>query len=113
MSKKIRRRARRYLGRARRRAAKMTIPIAPLAGFLATPAVNGAIQNIAVGHWQAVPDNLSHLIGIDPNTHGFNMQLAITNWSPMVIGLLVHKIVGGKLGVNATLAKARIPFLRL
>lgn len=32
---------------------------------------------------------------------------------PLVVGALVHKFVGGSLGVNRTLAAAGVPFIRI
>jgi hypothetical protein len=32
---------------------------------------------------------------------------------PMLAGLMVHKLIGGKLGINSALGRAGVPFIRL
>ncbi len=47
------------------------------------------------------------------DTLGFHPYLLKYGTIPIVAGLLIHKIVGGKLGVNRVLRQANIPFVRI
>lgn len=109
--KKIRRAARRYYGKARRKASAMTIPIAPIAGILGASAVQSAINNIKLGHWEAIPGNMATLIGVDSEGK-FYLPALIQNMTPIVAGMVVHKLAN-KVGINRALASAKVPFLRV
>jgi hypothetical protein len=55
--------------------------------------------------------NLSSLVGVGSNGQ-FDFNLLKINMSPIVAGMLVHKLAS-KIGINKTLAAAKVPFLRV
>ena len=103
----------------RRRASGIRIPIAAVAGFLPlggmmidvarNPDVYGAKNALTAMGVQASRS----LAGIDPRNGQFNAAWLGTGLFPIIAGLLVHKFVGGKLGVNKMLAASGIPLIRL
>ena len=109
--RRVRRIARRR--RKRRRSAGMTIPLAPVAGLFAGLA--GPIDYALRGDFN------SAMIKVCKNYTGYNPEVGV--WSPedlksgvlpLVIGLLVHKFVGGPpLNLNKVLARAKVPFIRI
>lgn len=101
----------------RRRSRKMTIPLAPVIGLV--PLVAPAIQNIIAGAPLIdVADALCwHGLGIrdvPAGTPSFDMGKCLTNFTPLIAGLLIHKFVGGApLNLNRILARANVPFIRI
>lgn len=92
---------------------KMTIPVAVVAGF-------GVPAGRLVNDWFKYRDvNIvtreagQFFTGYDWTTGQFNMASLRFGLVPVIAGTLVHKFIGGKLGVNRALAKAKIPLLRL
>lgn len=110
---KTARRRRYYPRRTRRRSSQMTIPIAPVAGLvagLAEPAdylIKGDMKNA--------------MLKLCKNYTGYNYEVGL--WSPedlkrgllpLVVGLLVHKFVGGPpLNLNRMLGRAKVPLIRI
>lgn len=106
--------ARRYgRHRSHRRSGGMTIPIAPILGLVAGLA--GPAQDLMKGDYNRAAINaLYNYTGYNMEAKTFNVQGLINGLTPLVIGLLVHKFVGGKpLGINAILAHARVPLIRI
>jgi len=102
-------RRRYFVKRGVRKAAKMTIPLAVVAGFVPT----------AVGVWnrrssgQAVADYLQQgFTGITPGTGQFNLANLRVGLLPIAAGFAVHKFAS-MIGVNRAMARARIPLLRI
>lgn len=90
----------------------MTIPLAPIAGLLGSPAIGAMINGVMTGNIDAVSYEAGRFVGIDAGK--FNAGLLLTNITPLIVGLLVHKFVGGPpLNLNRTLAAANVPFLRI
>lgn len=96
-----------------RRKSQFTVPIAVVAG-LGVPA--GRLWN----DWQKYGDiNIitreigQFMTGFDWTTGKWNWQPLKYGALPVAVGMMVHKIIGGRLGVNAALGRAKIPFLRL
>lgn len=93
-----------------RRGKGITFPIAVVAGFI--PA--------AVDLWgkkdnpMALGNEASRIfLGWDYWDANFDLQRMKWGTLPIIIGLLVHKFVGGKLGINKMLARSGVPFIRL
>ena len=102
----------RYAKRAHRRAAKTTVPLAVLAGFVPlTKDVWGGYKSggaAGAGHYL-----VGDITGYDSNTGGFNVPWALNHfWLPVGAGILVHK-VASRLGVNRALGRAGVPFIRV
>ena len=102
-------RRRSYFSRRPRAKAKMTIPLAVVAGFVP----------VAVGVWnrrssgQAISDYLqAGFTGITPGTGQFNLANLKVGLMPIAAGFIVHKIAG-MIGVNRAIARARIPLIRI
>lgn len=91
----------------------MTIPIAPILGFVGAPAIRGAIDSILKGDFDQAILNARHLIGITYEG-SFDPKYLFDNLTPIVAGLLIHKFVGGPpLNFNRMLGRAKVPFLRI
>lgn len=95
-----------------RHKAKFTIPLAAVAGF--APLGMEVFNDIKAGHIDYIPYTLSAgLTGynmVDKKWHFDNLK---TGLIPIGVGLLIHKFVGGSMGVNRMLARAGVPILRI
>jgi hypothetical protein len=97
---------------ARRKAPRMTIPLAVLAGFL--PLAGVTMTSLKQGGPELAGYNLvSNLTGYDIPTKTWNWQYMQKGTIPIVAGILAHKLIGQKLGVNRILARAGVPLFRL
>ena len=105
--------------RARRRSNGMTIPLAPIGGLIAGVAIP-AQQAIAGNVWGS-GGAIDHLVynytGFANNFSGapeFRIEGLKHGLLPLIGGMLIHKFVGGRpLNVNAMLAKAGVPYIRV
>lgn len=96
--------------RKHRRRRGFELPVAVVAGMLP-----GAWRV-----WEQRSD-LNHItneagrvyLGYDSWTGQFGFDAMKWGTVPLILGLLVHKFVGGTLGVNRMLARARLPVIRL
>ena len=89
--------------------AKMTLPLAVVAGFVP----------VAVGVWnrrssgQAVADYLQQsFTGITPGTNQFSLANLKTGLLPIAAGFGVH-MIASKIGINRAIGRAGIPFVRI
>ena len=90
----------------------MTLPLAAIAGFV--PLVGVAHTSFKQGGVELLGNNmLSNLTGYDAPTRTWAFSHMSKGLIPIVAGLLAHKFVGQKLGVNRMLANAGVPLLRL
>jgi len=113
-TKKTRKRSVGGLVRKKRRySRKLTVPIAPLAG--AFPMFASSINAVMTGQFDKIPKRLAwDVVGWDMDTNQFNPSKFVQNITPLILGLLVHKFVGGSpLNLNRTLARHKIPFIRI
>jgi len=88
----------------------MTIPIAPIVGILAAPAISSAIPHVIAGNWQQAINDLKGLVGIDYQGQ-VDISLLGRNLLPIIAGIAVHKFLGK--AINPTLGRAGVPILRL
>lgn len=96
----------------RRKAAGMTIPVAAVAGFL--PLAGVMVTSFKQGGVELAGNNLvSNLTGYDIPSKTWSMDYMRKGTIPIVAGLLAHKIIGQKLGVNRMLARAGVPLIRI
>lgn len=96
----------------KRRKTKLTIPIAVVAGFV--PLTMGTYISFSTSGMNAGFDTLSrYLTGYSPVTKKWNLWDMKCGTFAIAGGMLVHWLVGGKLGVNRMLARAGIPLLRI
>ncbi len=94
------------------RRAGFTIPVSIVAGF--APLVNQAyIGYEAGGIRQAITGTVTSIIPYDPGTKKVSFSNLGYGLYPILAGMLVHKIVGGALGVNRFLARSGVPWIRL
>jgi hypothetical protein len=112
-----RKRKRRSIGVARRkrrrRSRSLTIPLAPVAGLAAglwEPA-----QFAMQGRWDWALFKLArNYTGFNPANNTWNANELKNGLIPLIVGLLVHKFVGGRpLNLNQMLARAGVPFVRI
>jgi len=97
----------------KRRFRGLTIPLAPIAGLaagLATP-----LDYAMKGDWDSALAAISmRYTGYNPATKVWNPEDLKMGLVPLIIGVLVHKFVGGPpLNLNRTLARAGVPFIRI
>jgi hypothetical protein len=102
----------------RRSSRSFTLPLAALGGVVAgvarrTPRGPTLVEDIIKGDWNGfLYDAREVLAGIDCNGK-FRPEWIVATYGPMVIGGLIHKYVGGKLGINAMLGRAGVPLIRV
>jgi hypothetical protein len=103
----------------RRSSRSFTLPLAALAGPIITvtdrwPTTNRSIVDAVVsGDWAGVGYEMrEHLLGFD-NQGKFRPEWIVRGWGPVVLGGLIHKYIGGKLGINAMLGRAGVPLIRV
>ena len=109
--RRVRRTARRKKGRRRY---SMTIPLAPVLGIAQATNAYGAWGDIVSGNYEAALDKITAgLTGFSPASGDWQPQRMVNGVVPIVVGLLVHKFVGGTLGLNRMLGRAKVPFIRL
>jgi hypothetical protein len=87
------------------------LPLAVTLGFvpLGTRAVQ-LVQANGIAGLQALP---ASLIPYNFATRKIDFSQLGTGLYPILAGLVVHKVVGGMMGVNRQLAAARIPWIRI
>jgi hypothetical protein len=96
---------------SRRGSNGIKVPVAVVAGFL--PGI--------IKVWEAWPQGASAAareagrvyLGTDFWDAKFNWQWLWYGTLPIIAGALVHRFVGGAMGVNRALGRAGIPFIRL
>jgi hypothetical protein len=95
-----------------RRRNGLTIPLAVVGGF--GPGVARTIAaTTSTGFTTGMYEASRIYTGYDPATGSFNFANMKYGTGPALLGVLVHKFIGGKLGINRVLAGAGIPLLRL
>ena len=91
---------------------KFTIPIAPIAGILAAPAVQAGVKAALDGDWDGIMYEAGKFIGFKDGQ--FDAFALGSNVGPIILGILIHKFVGGPpLNVNRMLASANVPIIRI
>lgn len=105
----------RYVGRKKRhysRRGRLQLPVAIIAGFI--PGVTGIVNELRVGGPQAAMRQASRsFAGFDPSTSQINLTWLYGGLAPLLLGLFIHKFIGGSMGVNRMLGRMRIPLLRV
>lgn len=103
------RRRRSYFRRATRRAARMTLPMAIVGGFV--PVVMG-LWNRRSNATEMGNYLQRGFTGVEPGTNRFvfsNLRLGAV---PLAAGFAVH-MLASKLGFNRALGRARLPLIRI
>lgn len=102
----------RYVRRARRRSNRFTLPLAPIAGLAV--GIMPAIEPLKQGNYDGAFRQLQYrYTPYDPWAKKFSVNGMMTGALPLVLGVLVHRFIGGKLGVNRALAQAGVPLIRI
>lgn len=97
---------------SRRHSTKVTIPLAIVGGFV--PFVAHTYRNYKSGGMShAMTYFAKPFVPFDPVTGQMDTSKLSYGLYPVVGGLLVHWLVGGKLGVNRAMARAGIPLIRI
>jgi hypothetical protein len=90
----------------------MTIPIAPLAGLAV--GVLPIFAKVQQSGWkEGVNDVMWKYMAYNPWTKKLDITGLWQGLFPLTVGVLIHKFVGGKLGVNRALSQAKVPFIRI
>ncbi|EJW79939.1 hypothetical protein WUBG_09149 [Wuchereria bancrofti] len=95
-----------------RRSKSFTLPIAPIVGILSMPTVKAVISDIVGGRPLQVMDDIGGIVGMGSDGV-FHWDWLMANMIPLGLGIAIHKLIGGKLGVNRVLASAGVPILRI
>lgn len=118
--KKARKVKRKVAKKKRRRSSGMTIPLAPVAGLMAGIAGGQSpgyspLNLVMAGDFENAANALSmNYTGYSLMDGSFDIKRLGVGVLPLVIGALVHKFVGGRpLNINAMLARAKVPLLRI
>ena len=99
--------------RAGRRSHQLTIPIAVVAGF--GPIIADSVQtmkdpNQGVGQ---LPHVFAwHLAGYNTWDKSWSFDRMAKGWAPIVAGLVAHKLAN-RFGINAMLARNKVPLIRI
>ncbi len=91
---------------------KLNIPLAVVGGLAGAPDLRLAVTQALSGQGQNAMKSLARVIGIQSDGK-FNSGLLLANVGSITLGLLIHKFIGGKLGLNRMLGQSGIPFVRL
>lgn len=90
----------------------MKIPVAVIAGFF--PAVSSTLTFTSQVGWKGALPHLSRIMtGYNPDDGRWYPAMMLKGVAPIVLGIGVHKLIGGRLGVNRALSAAGIPLIRL
>ena len=101
------------MAKKKKRRYSMTIPLAPIIGLAAGMAKPA--QKLMAGDIEGAIEELSwNYLGYSPARKQFDITALVNGTLPLVVGLLVHKFVGGApLNFNKILAAAKVPFIRI
>jgi len=98
--------------RGRSMAKRTTVPIGLVAGML--PGVTRSFNVFqSKGAQSGANEALAIYTGFDPQTRQWSIQNMQFGLIPLIAGLLLSRFVGGGLGINRMLARARVPLLRI
>lgn len=102
----------RYVRRGRSRAAKTTIPLAVLGGFvpLGVRGYNGYKANGLVGGLDGISSGLTGYSVFDPQK--WHPEVVAQYAAPILGGFAIHWLAG-RLGINRALGRAKVPLLRI
>lgn len=100
------------LRRRRRSNPGITIPLGIVAGFV--PYLVDLKKGYDFGGLETMGMfGIRSLTGYDYVSHSWNIKDLRYGLLPILMGMGVHKFIGGKLGINRALGRAKIPFIRL
>lgn len=88
------------------------VPCAIVLGF--APLVGKTVGNVQSMGWNTgLKESVSSLVPYNPNTGKMQFSNLGYGLLPIIAGVLVHKFIGGGLGINRALASSGIPFLQI
>jgi len=90
---------------------KITLPVAVILGFM--PLTAAAINDIQAGGFQGLRNTVSAIVPYDVNTRKVTFAYLHKGLWPIIAGFLVHKFVGGGLGLNRALSSMGLPWVRI
>lgn len=95
-----------------RKRAGFTLPLAVIAGMapIALHTMNGYKSGGISG---ALNDLSAYTTGYVPADNQWKPAHLVEGMGPVLLGLAVHKFIGGKMGLNRMLANAGVPLVRL
>lgn len=95
-----------------RRSSGFKLPVAVVAGFAPLAAI--VIRGFQTGGIDYGLRELStYTTGYIPQENRWSFAHLAKGMAPVVAGLLIHKYIGGKMGINAALGRAGVPLVRL
>jgi hypothetical protein len=93
------------------RKTKMTFPLAVALGFV--PLLARGVNDFRAGGVAGLSNTVSAIVPYDVNAKKISFANLSSGLYPIIAGFLLHKIVGGGLGLNRALARMGIPMLRI
>lgn len=96
----------------KRRRKQFILPVAAILGFVPLFARSWTYFR-ASGIEAAAREATSITTGFDTLSGKWNAGNLRYGLLPLVLGIMVHKFVGGSLGINRALGAARVPIIRL
>lgn len=94
------------------RSKSFTLPIAPIVGLAV--GLGGPLNMAIAGNIDGAIEQLGlNYTGYSMHAKNWDAMRMQNGLLPLVIGGLVHKFVGGKLGINKMLASAGVPIIRI
>lgn len=96
----------------KRRSNGFTLPVAVIAGFM--PLTYGAIADWDRYGWKGAVAGISaRMTGYNPQVNTFNIPTMKEGLLPILLGGIIHKFVGTRLGVNRMLGSSGLPIIRV
>jgi hypothetical protein len=86
----------------------MIIPIAPLIGLM--PAVMSTVNAAKVSPQLAGIQFVRVMTGVDINNRKMDFKATYSGLLPLVLGMAIHRYVGGAMGFNRMFSRAKLPF---
>ena len=108
--------------RSRRRRGGFTLPIAPIAGIVGGIAMakhpyatagDTVVSKLMRGNYEGAFSDLAPAFTGFTSDGKFHVQTLLATYGPMVAGGVIHWAVGGKLGINRMLGRAKVPIIRV
>lgn len=88
------------------------VPMAIVLGF--APFVANGINSVRQTGWnEGIRMSMSSIIPWDFAQNRFTMDFLGRGLYPILAGFLVHKVIGSMLGINKSLGRLGVPFIRI
>lgn len=94
------------------RSKSFTLPLAAIAGIVASEPVRGIFKSAMDGNVSQIPLYFGHFAGIKGDTGRFDLRIFLETYVPLFMGFGVHWLAS-RMGVNRALGAAKVPIVRI